>query len=203
MTKVVFKGNFGACPWVNVMWLFLSGSGEVTHSDLLSLANSVADIYAEDLLPQLSADSFLNSVQLQFWGGGEPQSAAVGVGAGGSKTTAITPGNVAACVSWAISPSYSGGHPRTYLCGVVLADILNSQLFEPTFVGDLTSAANAFHEDIESIDPPGSGITEVEHGVVSFQRNLEWREPPVFYRIQGAIVDSRIDTQRRRLGRDL
>jgi hypothetical protein len=39
---------------------------------------------------------------------------------------------------------------------------------------------------------------------VSFQLHKDWRDPPVFrdYTPGAAVVDSRIDTQRRRVGPD-
>jgi hypothetical protein len=66
----------------------------------------------------------------------------------------------------------------------------------------LNSRANAFHAEVEGYGPIGGGIDTVEHGIISFQADNAWRTPPIFRRIISGRVDSRIDTQRRRLGRD-
>jgi len=145
----------------------------------------------------------LESTQVVLYGPGDDViDATVGDGGVGSTTGTALPANCACCLSWQIAPHYRGGHPRTYLCGFNVEDTSTTTSWSGSFITNAESAAQSYHEDLESIGPIGDGITTIEHGVVSFAAGGDWRDPPVFRRITGASVDSRIDTQRRRLGSD-
>lgn len=185
------------------MWLFLTGSGAITTPELDDLADACSAAYAGNFLPILSDGVTLNSTQVVLYAGGEDIFEGVAsTGGSGAQTGAALPANVACCISWHIGPHYKGGHPRTYLPGMIAEFQSGANEWTGSALTSLTSAADAFHEDLEAISGISSGISTVEHGIASFVRSKEWRTPPVFYRITGATVDNRIDTQRRRLGPD-
>jgi hypothetical protein len=189
--------------WNNVMWLFLTGSGEITTPELDDLAAACSEAYADNFLPLLSNLTTLEGTQVVLYSAGDAFEGVAGAGGSGSAgSTNNLPANITACVSWNIAPHYRGGHPRTYIPGLRIANVLDNTSWDPTFVSSLTSAGNSFHADLEAISGISSGISTVEHGVASFVRSGDWRDPPVFYRITSCTVDTRIDTQRRRLGRD-
>jgi hypothetical protein len=199
----VFTGGYQDALWTNVMWLFLTGSGTITHADIAELAGNCGVAYATNFAPLLDEDWFITSAQVVLYFDGDvfdavAQSTVNGENASGDRL----PANVALAISWGIASHYRGGHPRTYLCGFTSTQLLTTTTFLPATVGFVSDAANAFHTDVEDLGPIGSGITTVEHGIVSFATDGEWRDPPVFRRIQDATVDSRVDTQRRRLGAD-
>lgn len=201
--KLVYSGEYDSAPWANVMWLFLSGSGEITVSELNDLASACSEAYADNFLPHLSTNLELQETQVVLYASGEPIEGLAGSGGFGLISAGtVLPASTAACISWQIAPHYRGGHPRTYLSGLKSGMIQDNTTLYNVWADSIDSAANAFHADLEAISGISSGISSVQHGVVSFVRNGEWRTPPVFYRIAGASVDSRIDTQRRRLGRD-
>lgn len=200
--RIVVKGEFNDARWANVFWAFLTGSGEITATNVAVLAQDVADIWSNQFLPLLSEDILVSSTTATLWGPDEVISADADVFANGNQTGAIVPAQVAICLSWDIAPSYRGGHPRTYIPLSLLEFVNGPTTLTNTCVADFQSAAEQFHTDIEEIDNLGAGVSSVEHGVMSFVRFGEWRDPPVFYRIRGVSIDNRIDTQRRRLGRD-
>lgn len=201
--KLVYNLSFGSAPWNNVMWLYLTGSGTITTSDLNDLADACSTAYADNFLPLLRTGIALESTQVVLYDAGDAFEGIAGPGGTASHSGgAYLPASVAACISWQIAPVYRGGHARTYLCGISTDQVNDESSFTGSFISALSSAAGQFHDDLESITGVGSGISTVEHGIVSFVRNKEWRTPPVFYRINAASVDSRVDTQRRRLGAD-
>lgn len=201
--KLVFNGSLEDAVWANVMWLYLTGSGEITVGDLGDLANACAGPYVDNFAPLQSELVSYETCQVVLYSDGETFDSVQPIGSTGERVGgSVLPANVAACISWKIAPHYRGGHPRTYLPGQLEVDLVTRTTWNATYVDALNSAALAFHLQIEDITDIGSGISTVEHGIASFVRDNEWRTPPVFYRIADAIVDSRVDTQRRRLGRD-
>lgn len=202
--KLTYSGHFGGAPWVNVMWLFLTGSGEITTSELNTLADHCSSIYATRLMVWLSIDSELEATQVVLYSSGDSfEGVSNDLHTGGHTGSAFLPANIAACITWGIAPVYRGGHPRTYLAGISQDQIASVNSFSAGFLTALRTAADLFHSDLEAITGVSSGISSVEHGVVSFVRDKAWRTPPVFYRINSSTMDNRIDSQRRRLGADV
>jgi hypothetical protein len=186
------------------MWGFATGSGEITLGVLHSLANALFGAYSSAFEPLLSIDWTLNQVQVVLWNSPDELIAfSDTVFAQGDVSGANLPANVAACITWPIPQHYKGGHPRSYICGLPVSALGTVTQFDGDFQSALANAAQDFHTAFEAAGP-FSGIASVEHGVVSFVAGGAWRAPPVFRRIlSGASVDARIDSQRRRLGRDV
>lgn len=136
----------------------------------------------------------------------EPSGEALGVnvpdGRAGTASGTPLPANVALCVSWQVAQHYRGGHPRTYVTGQTSNATTDSTTWTPAHIADIHAAANNFHADMNTAS--AGAIGDVHLGTVSFVLRNEWRAPPVFrdYIPGGAVVDSRIDTMRRRLGAD-
>lgn len=185
------------------MWLYATGSGEIVHSDLILLADGLYGIYNETLLTVTSTANVLERVQVVLWFGGEEFTAfSTELGTTGDIGGLLTPAQVAACISWPLAFHYRGGHPRTYLAGLPASAYGSNTTWDVDWRNDAETAARSFHMAVETLGPIG-GMETIEHGVVSFVLDGAWRTPPVFRRIQtDAHVDSRIDTQRRRLGAD-
>lgn len=202
--RLVYSGHYGGAPWVNVMWLYLTGSGVITIPNLNALADYCALQYKNYLLVNQSVTSELQSTSVFLYGDGDD--VLEGISSNiyiGTETGGVDlPSNVALCISWKIAPSYRGGHPRTYVSGIRSNQVASVVSFEAVHLASWRSRAAQFHTNIEGFTGGGAGISTVEHGIVSFVRNKEWRTPPVFYRIVSSDVDGRIDSQRRRLGND-
>lgn len=185
------------------MWLYLTGSGEITTANLNALATACKSAYVSRFIPELRTEFELQSTTVTLYQDGDSLQGIDGsIVTGTTSTGSATSASIALCISWHIAPSYRGGHPRTYLCGIPTTALASVVSFSAGPLGSFRGRASSFHTDLEAITGVGSGIATVEHGIVSFVRGGEWRVPPVFYRITGSTVDTRIDTQRRRLGRD-
>lgn len=186
------------------MWLYLTGSGEITAAELNALAAACYSPYKIRFMTALATTCELQKAEVFLYSAGDVLHGTHDeIAAGGTTTSYNVPASVAACIGWQIAPSYRGGHPRSYLAGIPSSGIASVNSFTSTYLTGLDSRATDFHAGLEAITGISSGISSVEHGVISFVRDKAWRTPPVFYRISGHTIDVRIDTQRRRLGRDL
>jgi hypothetical protein len=117
----------------------------------------------------------------------------VGTGTGSGEA-----GNCAYVINWAINQYYRGGHPRTYLQGVLASQFTAPNQILTAFQATLAGLANSYLSDCNALT--ATHITAVKLGTVSFARGNAWRSPPVFYGYTGASVRQYVGTQRRRLG---
>lgn len=202
--KLEFVGTYREANWANVMWLYLTGNGVIPHDWQVDLADAAFNAYKAYFLTEISFEVELNFARVNIWDGPDvSQAISTETASPGLKLDPGLPANVAICVSWPLAVHYRGGHPRTYLPGVTQASLDGTTRVLAAYASDVATRANQFHTAMEVI-PPTATVSSVEHGTMSFQSKKQWRTPPVFRRIAlGAHVDTRLDSQRRRLGRDI
>lgn len=121
----------------------------------------------------------------------------------GSAAGAGLPNNASTCISWKVQQRYKGGHPRTYLPPPGGDSLADSRLWLTSHVSQIATNANNFHSQVNGMQH--GQLSDIHLGTVSFVLRNDWRDPPVFrdFTLSAATVDQRIDTQRRRLGRDI
>jgi len=202
--RVAVNGGLAEARWTNIIWLRLNGSGDPSPEVLGDICGQVGQLWhsafsgqlVEDLLVTDQVGVYQSATAGQLEGFGNFAGAGVAVGPS-------LPASVACCVSWRIGTHYRGGHPRNYLCGIVEDKLLSVTTFKSDFLEAMINAAITFHTSMEAFDPSDPAATSIDHGVVSFVDAGDWRAPPIFRRFTSFPgVDSRIDTQRRRLGPD-
>lgn len=124
----------------------------------------------------------------------------------GNGGNAYTPANVALCASWRISRHYRGGHPRTYIGGLVPTNVLNPNSWTATAVSSAQTSMLGFLNDVNTSDYAGvSGRLVCVHrykGKDPATGEPNVLRPPLVDLITDVSVDTRIDSQRRRLGPD-
>jgi hypothetical protein len=187
----------------NIMYaLFSADVSEV--SQLTTIATNFKNaltVASTGILAQLSDAYELASVRA-IDNSGETENAVTGVvgTAGGVSQAALSP-NVAATISWTIAAHYRGGHPRMYLPGAPVNAVTaaGSGTWTSTFRDALSAAGSAF---LTSFNEALVGSITEQIGTISFFRNKVARVPPVFYPYEEASVYSRLDSQRRRLGKE-
>lgn len=185
------------------MWVHLNGSGEITVPELNDLAGYFGSVWGDHFGPLCHELVTIESCKVVLYGSGDDViEGASAVDVVGSDSGDALTAQVAVCVSWQIAPHYRGGHPRSYIPPPSGSQLSSNTSWDGGFLTSATSAAISFHNNMETPGSLPDSITSIEHGIYSFVRDGEWRTPPVFYRIAGATVDSRVDTQRRRLGSD-
>jgi hypothetical protein len=118
------------------------------------------------------------------------------------------PPNVAAAVSWDIDKKYKGGHPRTYLPGIDSQALAasGSNIWSAAFIAALKAAALVFLQQVVAY-LIGAGMASATPGVIS-RYSKGPRPSAVFFPITNSssdvpVVNERVDTQRRRLGKEV
>lgn len=111
------------------------------------------------------------------------------------------PPNCAIVISWKISAAYRGGKPRWYIPGAVSSVLTASygSAIQPSVAGALATAAEAFRLNFNS-----STIATFNPvlGTVSRYASHAPRPVPLFRAFQGVEVHERLDSQRRRSGKE-
>jgi len=203
--RLVVGQTFGAdTPVANTLWVRNGSAVTPSQGDLDGLCDYVGTIWKNRFLPQLSNALVLTNVDAWYYGaGGIALAAARSVSGTGGKAGVALPSNVALCVGWNVQQHYKGGHPRTYLAGPAADQLTGGRRFQQSYVDAVRGAANGFETDFSLVNLGGLGTLKL--GVVSFVNKNAWRTPPIFrdFTANGAHVDSRVDSMRRRLGRDI
>lgn len=116
------------------------------------------------------------------------------------------PASVAVCVSWKVNYRWKGGHPRSYFPAGVTASTANGRTWTTAAVGQFETAVNGF---FGAMNAAASGSVTGRLTCLRRYQTLEVGQPPVEFTPPLPLdfvtfdVDSRIDTQRRRLGPDV
>ena len=201
IARCVFRGTANATNIVNVFHISKDQTdvGGFSQAEIDALANAIAPIWTARLMPQLGAAYAAKEVvctDLTSNFGVVGVKTMTGTGTGSSTNV---PNSTCACITWKIAKHYRGGHPRTYLGPPATASISTGTTLAASFVTALTTGAQGFLADVNALSVAGS-----PYALVALHRteNSAQLNPPEFSPITGAVVDDRIDTQRRRLGKD-
>lgn len=129
-------------------------------------------------------------------------------GAVGNNTTPVT-GTVSALagmlnsscavVSWKVGVRYRGGHARTYFPYGSSINPTGGNAINSTYQANLKTAAGGFITDVNAFT---SGTVTMSFAVVSYFHGKVMRPTGIPFLITAADVHGRIDTQRRRLGKE-
>ena len=198
--RVALSGVNGPSHWVNRFWLHVAYGTTPTGTQLLALSNVVAASFRTRFLPSLSTGVSSNSQRTVLYESATDELAVDGTDSGsGSIGTSETPAQVCALINWSISGSYRGGKPRTYLPGVVVADLSDIETLNTTRRNALTTAAGNFLADVNALAP--APFTSVSLGTIAFFRSYSALSPPIFKPFLAGTCRAKLATQRRRLGR--
>jgi hypothetical protein len=200
--RAAISGDYAGTKWTNVFWFHTTHTTAVDAATMNTFCGNLYDIYKVGFLPLMSEDSTLQECSATYFPTGSPLVVVgdhTGSDAGGDTGGDNLPASVAAVVSWQAGVYWRGGKPRTYIGGLK-ADTLNDvKTLDPTFVTNLVSDGVNW---ISACNALASGnFDSVQFGLVSFVSGGVDRSPPLFFPIVGATVHSRIDSQRRRLGK--
>lgn len=119
----------------------------------------------------------------------------------GQVTGNCLPPNCAAVCSWTIPAHYRGGHPRTYLPGIS-ESALTSPGYNSLATSFRTNLGNAFKAFANAFNAALIGSITEELGTIAHKRLGVLLDPPVFYPYTAGTIHGRLDSQRRRLGKE-
>jgi hypothetical protein len=169
-----------------------------TLAGISSLATAMANAFTTHLRPRLSVSWSGDDVVAQDLSSPTAPGVILSLSGNGS-TSGVLPASVACCLTWKIARHYRGGHPRTYLGPLGSAALETATSFEAVFLTATQTAASSFLTAVNALTIEGNA-----QALVCLHRTLGGAQlaTPTHSPILAVQVDSRLDTQRRRLGRD-
>lgn len=202
--KLRFGYTFNNRPVFNVMYLKYSTSAP-SVAELNTLSGLVMSAWTTNLKPILTSGMTLNFVDLQDVSsrtGSYYQNTTGGVGSVASSQP--LPSSIAMAISLKVAKRYRGGHGRVYQCGFNAADVVNGTNW---LAARATACNTGWTNYINASNAFTSGSNTYTAVVGSFythdaNKNQIFKTPPETYPILGTAVHTRIDTQRRRLGKE-
>lgn len=200
--RVAFEGQTAkAVNWANIFWSGTSLAGTPTPAQCASLASTLYGIYNTHIWTLLGKDANLLRCVVNFYGG--PPMQVVGdhlaTTAGGSANNTEVD-SLSAAISWTIPATWRGGKPRTYLAALPTEAFGDSNTLDSGFVSDVESGAAAFLTawNGSSVAPFGAlGL-----GCMSFFSGNAPRAAGTLFQYTASTVHPRIDSMRRRLGKE-
>lgn len=190
----VLSGNTCA----NVVWFDLTSAGSPNAGDLNFILGAFIDAWITRFKPYQAAQvTYLGANASWLHAAGQAIETAVTRSVVCTGGTTVHDAGASIVVDWGINAYYRGGHPRTYLPGVVDSNTVNSSSLDPTYRSAIATAAGGVLSDVAALSH--GDITAVKLGTVTFQTGKEWRPSPFFRQYVSAKVRSRMGTQRRRL----
>jgi hypothetical protein len=182
-----------------VQYLQVTTDGTKTAADLKTVIDAYVAAFFLRMKASMSASVTLNDVKA-VWITSVGNEIAYENSVNDVMTGGTMVGNVSTCIvlNWAIGAYYRGGHPRTYLPGVVLASTTNNNALTSAYQASIAAAAALWLSDTNALT--ATHILTVKLGTVSFQTLKAWRTPPIFRAYTSASVRAIMGTQRRRLG---
>lgn len=188
------------------IWHIRNGSGVVmTPADIgvLAAAFSVSGTGHPQhvLLPSVADDTTIGTTTFTDLGGtGFQQVSTVAAGLG-TATSASLPWNTAICWSWHVLATWRGGKPRTYMPGVPTGALVSvgATQVSSAYASVLKTAVGTFLSNINALTLSGGSA---QLGMLSYHTGGSLRPTPVFYPYNSVTIHFRLDSQRRRLGKE-
>lgn len=197
----MYSGTYGSAKWANVFHVRYA-PGPPSQADFNSLATGLRTAWNTNIKALMGATCILTQTQcidLSSNTGLQSQdsTSVTGTAVGG---TAL-PANVALVVSLKIARRYRGGHPRMYLTGQGANNTVNAQNWLGAWATSAQAAMEAWRTAVNALT--FASMTTIQVVNLSYYTGKVLRVSPTFDTITGVAVHTRVDTQRRRLGKEL
>lgn len=188
----------------NIFYGQIGTGGDTTSVTLLSaIAQEIMVAYAGSGMPALLSEHWgLASVTVSDNGGGSEN---FGVSSHarvpGTDANQPLPPQVAICLSFQIAARYRGGKPRWYLPGIpstAQTAFYGSQI-NGGYADSMKAAAASWLNTLNTSSPGGSTF---QTGTISYFSGNAPRVTPVFRSFLSVLVHERLDSQRRRSGKE-
>lgn len=197
--RVALSGTQNTLPFTCILWLKVTTDGTKTSADLKTVVDAfVAAWFLRFKAQQSSAVTYTGVNAVWLTGVGTELTYINSFSDVCTGSTGVA--NTSSCivVDWAINAYYRGGHPRTYLPGVILSSVVNASSLAAGYVSAIAAAAVLVISDTNALT--ATHILTTGLGTVSFASGNAWRVPPLFRPYTSASVRAVMGTQRRRLG---
>lgn len=203
VVKVRLIGQSYTRPWVNVFHMRYTG-GTIDSVAMSSMATSIRTAWGTNMAARYITNSSLTSVECTDIASRTGAQGVDNTAVVGGDATAGAPLSAAVCISLVIARRYRGGHPRMYLAGVNASAYTNGNTLAGTVVTNYSNSFGAFRTALNALS---SGGATWQMCNVSYYKTVGgaqvYKVPPDVDTITGIKVHTRLDTQRRRLGKEV
>jgi hypothetical protein len=184
----------------NILHVKWSDNSNHSAADLKTLATDFRGFWVTALGTYLSQNYQLQSITAQSLGGDGQEGVDGTTVAYGGVGVPCSP-QCAVAISWKAAFSWRGGRPRTYLGGIptTALNVQGSGALTPTYAGNIATAGDALISQTATVSIGGASVAL---GFPSYYSNCQLRPTPLWYPFQSAVCHQRLDTQRRRLGKE-
>jgi hypothetical protein len=197
--RLVHRGDLQGITYVNTMHI-LGSQGSYSQNDMQAIASAAHLAYSNAFIPQLNTGTSLQSTKAidltsrtAYWGEDTTPHT-------GTNVATVFPANsVAYCISWNIHDRYRGGHPRLYLPGCSTTDFTVGRTLTNTKAQALDTAAQGYLTSLAAITTGGQTFLPV---CVRYYSQHQLVSPPYIRQIYDSTVHHRIDSMRRRTGKE-
>jgi len=196
--KVRFIGVYGTAVWNVILHSQYTGAPP-TEADLSAYGTSLGSAWATNIAPLCVAAVVLNEMDVVDLSTPTSASARITMNHPGTRVGQGITNATALVSSWKINRRYRGGHPRSYWPGGNTSDMADLRDWSATFVTAATNGFTAFRTAMNATSVAGGSSHMVN---LSYISNKTQRVTPQIDTITGVTVGPRVDTQRRRLGKE-
>jgi hypothetical protein len=199
IAKIIIKQTLAGVNVYNIMHARAQGGSAWSGTECANMATAVRSAWVTNVIPLQASSLTLTDVQVvDLTSDTGNEGTASGTTNGTAVGTALS-SNVAITWSWKIGRRYRGGHPRTYIAGCPQSAQTTPNTILASAITAHTNAATAIKNAITGVTVGGN---LAEFVVLHYYRDKTLLDPPDYSYITSVSVDSRLDSQRRRLGRD-
>lgn len=198
--KVRMSGTTQTTPFQHLFHMAWVGGNAPLAGDLNSVASQIGAAWVSALAPIHATTvtiSLIECMDISSFTGATGSSSTARVG---TRTGTAMPANVAAVGSYRVNYHWRGGHGRIYMPAGVTADTVNGKSWAPAFI---TLAGTALSSWLTALNAVVISGTPYNLTVVRYQGHAEQAPFPKSLPVTSTAFHSRIDTQRRRLGKEL
>jgi len=173
--------------------------GTPTDAQLQTLVNAMGGFWTDRLAAITAPAWLLNNLRMIYSDGTiEKQFVVTRAVIGTLGSTISIPRSACIVTGYHISSFYRGGKPRTYWPGPGKFDGGSHVHFDPTVVSNMAAGVALLISDVNAYT--ASGVTSVTLGCIRRHRLGSPIVPPEFFAYGATHCDTRICTQRKRLG---
>jgi hypothetical protein len=197
--KLQFIGANSGTPWLMGLFWHYNAATLIT-GDINSLCAGAATAWQTNLASVHGTAVTLTRVQGIDLRARDAAQGGIDVSYPGTLGGVTYPASVAAVCSWKVNYRWRGGHFRSYMPAGVAGNITGGRLWSTAFLASLNTAVDAFRNALNGLTVGGTG------GHLSGVRYVVDKVPltvPLDLPIVDSTVHQRVDTQRRRLGREV
>ena len=203
--SVKLKGTYAGQPWLNGLHLQHVSGGAPSAADCASIANAIEAAWVADLAALMHSNVILTEVEVTDLTSVTANRAIQNFSDAGTRAGTQLAVSIACVASEQIAFRYRGGHPRIYLPAGVVADITSGRLWSSGFVSAASTATANFLAALNAITVSGVSYRCVTVSYFTHTGSPPvkvYRTPPQVFPVQEILIHQRVDTQRRRLGKE-